>query len=83
MEKLFKNLQNFQFAFSNDVLFDDAFEYYCRFLRKDATGCNEKISYNNRKIEEMNIKDISKIITNSDSSITNRSSISMMYLLWK
>ena len=81
LEKKWKNYlksSKFSFAFSNDVLFDDAFEYYCRFLRKDATGYNEKISYNNRKIEEMNIKDISKIITNSDSSITNRSSISIV-----
>lgn len=76
--KKYLKSSKFSFAFSNDVLFDDAFEYYCRFLRKDATGYNEKISYNNRKIEEMNIKDISKIITNSDSSITNRSSISIV-----
>ena len=39
---------------------------------------NEKISYNNCEAEKMDIRDISKKQTNNDSSITNKSSISVI-----
>lgn len=68
----------YSFKFSDDILFDDAFEYSCRFLRKKTTGYNEKISYNNCEAEKMDIRDISKKQTNNDSSITNKSSISVI-----
>lgn len=65
----------FMFSFSEDDLFDDAFEYYCRFLQKDVDGCNEMISYKNCYIDAMTIEDIAREPIKEDTSITNRSSI--------
>lgn len=67
----------YSFVFSEDKLFDDAFEYYCRCMPTGGNGNNEKISYSNRNIERT-IEEISREQVSEDNSITNRSSISVM-----
>lgn len=68
----------FSFEFSDDEIFDDAFEYYYRCMSPERTGYNEKISYEECKKEEMTIDRLAKKLVNRDSSITNKSSISII-----
>lgn len=68
----------YSFVFSEDKLFDDAFEYYCRCMPPDGNGNNEKICYKKCNIEEMAIEEISREPISEDNSITNRSSISVI-----
>lgn len=68
----------YSFVFSEDKLFDDAFEYYCRCMPTDGNGNNEKICYSNHNTEEMTIEEISRKPMSEDNSITNRSSISVI-----
>lgn len=68
----------YSFVFSEDKLFDDAFEYYCRCMPIDGNGNNEKICYSNHNTKEMTIEEISREPMSEDNSITNRSSISVI-----
>ena len=68
----------YSFTFSKDKLFDDAFEYYCRYMPTDVNGNNETISYSDRNTQEMTIEEISREPVRADNSVTNRSSISVI-----
>lgn len=68
----------YSFKFSRDQLFDDAFEYYYRFLPVDRNGYNEKISYENCIKKQMTVNEIAQKPVLKDSSVTNKSSISVI-----
>ena len=68
----------YSFVFSEDKIFDDAFEYYFRCMPTDVKGNYEKISYSNQNIQEKTIEEISGEPVSIDNSVTNRSSISII-----
>lgn len=68
----------YSFEFSKDKLFDDAFEYYCRFMPIGGTGNNQKICYSNETTEKMTIEELAEKSMEEDNSVTNRSSISVI-----
>lgn len=67
------------FQFSEDKLFDDAYEYYYRFLAQENNGEKKQISARIKECE--NIKEIEKLAERqgrTDSSKTNAASISLL-----
>lgn len=67
------------FQFSEDKLFDDAYEYYYRFLAQENNGEKKQISARIKECE--NIKEIEKLAERqgrTDSSKTNVASISLL-----
>lgn len=68
----------YSFEFSEDKIFDDAFEYYCRCMPIDGNGYNENICSENYCTEEKTIQEIAGKKIKMDNSITNRSSISVI-----
>ena len=68
----------YSFEFSEDKIFDDAFEYYCRCMPIDGNGYNENICSENYCTEEKTIQEIAGKTIKMDNSITNRSSISVI-----
>ena len=67
------------FQFSEDKLFDDAYEYYYRFLAQENNGEKKQISAKIKECED--IKEIEKLAERqgrTDSSKTNVASISLL-----
>ena len=67
------------FQFSEDKLFDDAYEYYYRFFAQESIGKKKQISAKNKEYEDINeIKKLAERQGKPDSSETNASSISLL-----
>ncbi len=67
------------FQFSEDKIFDDAYEYYYRFLAQENIGEKKQISASNKEHEDINeIEELAKKQGKPDSSETNASSISLL-----
>lgn len=67
------------FQFSEDKIFDDAYEYYYRFLAQENIGEKKQISASNKEHEDINgIEKLAERQGKPDSSETNASSISLL-----
>lgn len=67
--------KRFAFKFSEDELFDDAYEYYMRYLYRSVEYCNQGISGRKNEVDMQSLADCEE---HSDASKTNRASISML-----
>lgn len=65
----------FAFKFSEDELFDDAYEYYMRYLYRSVEYYNQGISDGKNEVDMQSLADCEEC---SDASKTNRASISML-----
>lgn len=70
--------KRFAFKFSEDELFDDAYEYYMRYLYRSFEFYNQEISGGKNEIDMQSLADCEEC---SDASKTNRASISMLLQL--
>lgn len=78
LAKMWKNelkSKRFGFQFSDDELFDDAYEYYMKYLAKFEETGSKKIS-ENKQIEELDT--LLKLENTRDPSKTNNASISVL-----
>ena len=67
------------FQFSEDKLFDDAYEYYYRFLAQENNGEKKQISARIKECEDiMEIEKLAERQGGTDSSKTNAASISLL-----
>lgn len=84
LERLGKRWRNellkskFSFEFSDDELFDDAFEYYWRCLVANRKGENKEICITQREIDKGTLEQLATKQGKADDSETNRSSISLL-----
>lgn len=70
--------KRFAFKFSEDELFDDAYEYYMRYLYNSSEYYNKQISDKTQKID---MKLLAERNSDQDASRTNRASISILLQL--
>lgn len=66
------------FEFSDNELFDDAFEYYWRCLIAKSNGEKKEICFIHREIDKATLEQLATKQGITDNSETNRSSISML-----
>ena len=67
------------FQFSEDALFDDAYEYYCRYLKSETTAVKQQIAKEPETDNaEKSIEELAGKSYEPDQSETNRSSISLL-----